>query len=163
MFWAVVCRGPSGAVLEAPGFVSGLDDLAMMSEPVEQRRRHLGIAGKDTRPFAEIQVGGDDDGGALVEPADEMKEKLPAGLGEGEIAEFVETTKSSRVPVLFCNVSWMKYYGGRRDDDPPLGGGGFPLTEGYCGEECNFVPGDDGYFYGHFEAIKGKLDRQPCV
>lgn len=64
------------------------------------------------------------------------------------------------MPVLFCNVAWMKHYAGRSVDDPPLGGGGFPRTEGYCGEECNFVPGDDGYVYGHFETIKGKLDRQ---
>ncbi|ESW78072.1 hypothetical protein X773_22060 [Mesorhizobium sp. LSJC285A00] len=62
----------------------------MMGEPVEQRRRHLGIAGKDTGPFAECQVGDGDDGGALVEPAEEMEEKLPAGLREGKIAEFVE-------------------------------------------------------------------------
>jgi hypothetical protein len=54
----------------------------------------------------------------------------------------------------------MKYYAGRSVDDPPLGGGEFPATEGYCGEECNFVSGDDGYVYGYFETIKGKLDRQ---
>lgn len=64
------------------------------------------------------------------------------------------------MPVLFCNVSWMKEYGGRNGDDPPLGGGGFPRANGYCGEECNFVPGDDGYVYGHFETIKGEADRQ---
>jgi hypothetical protein len=54
----------------------------------------------------------------------------------------------------------MKHYAGRSAVDPPLGGGGFPEREGYCGEECNFVPGDDGYVYGHFETIKGELDRQ---
>jgi hypothetical protein len=36
------------------------------------------------------EIGGDDDRGALVEAADEMKEQLAAGLGEGEIAEVVE-------------------------------------------------------------------------
>lgn len=64
------------------------------------------------------------------------------------------------MPVLFCNVSWMKEYGGRDGDDPPLGGGGFPRANGYCGEECNFVPGDDGYVYGHFETIEREADRQ---
>lgn len=64
------------------------------------------------------------------------------------------------MPVLFCNVSWMTHYAGRSVEDPPLGGGGFPVAEGYCGEECNFAPGDDGYVYGHFETIKGKVDRQ---
>ena len=48
------------AALEAPGFVSGLDDLAMMGEAVEQRGGHLGIA-EDARPFAEGEIGGDDD------------------------------------------------------------------------------------------------------
>src|SRR5690606_28900166 len=33
---------------------------------------------------------GHDDGGPLVEPADQVEEELAAGLGEGEITEFVE-------------------------------------------------------------------------
>ena len=60
-----------------------------MGETVEQRGGHLGVA-EDGGPFAEGEVGGDDDRGALVEPADQMEEQLPAGLGEGQIAEFVE-------------------------------------------------------------------------
>lgn len=36
------------------------------------------------------EIGGGDDRGAFVEPADEMKQELAAGLGEGQIAEFVE-------------------------------------------------------------------------
>jgi hypothetical protein len=36
-------------VLEAPAFVAGLDDVAVMREAVEQRGRHLGIA-KDGWP-----------------------------------------------------------------------------------------------------------------
>ena len=79
----------SGAVLEAPALVSGLDDLAMMGQAVEQGCGHLGVA-EDGRPFAEGEVGGDDDRGALVEPAHEVEEQLPAGLGEGQVAEFVE-------------------------------------------------------------------------
>ena len=50
----------SAAVLEAPALVTGLDDVAVMSEPVEERRRHLGIE-EHVRPFAEGQVGRDDD------------------------------------------------------------------------------------------------------
>src|SRR3954465_438658 len=61
-----------------------------MSEAIEKRRGHLGVAGEDTRPFAEGEVGGDDDRGALVEPRDQMEEQLAAGLGEGQIAELVE-------------------------------------------------------------------------
>ena len=40
----------SGAVLEAPGLVAGLDDLTVMGEPVEERGGHLGVA-EDGRPF----------------------------------------------------------------------------------------------------------------
>jgi hypothetical protein len=68
--------------LEAPAVVSGFDDIAVMGEAIEQSCRHLGV-GEDARPFAEGQIGGDDDRGALVEPADEMEQELAAGLGEG--------------------------------------------------------------------------------
>lgn len=67
------------------------------------------------------------------------------------------------MPILFCNVSWMKKYGGRTNSDPPLGGGGFPVSQGYCGEELNFVACADGFSYGHFETIKGRNDRQVLI
>ncbi len=76
-------------MLEAPAFVAGLDDVAVMREAVEQGRGHLGVA-EDARPFAEGEIGGDDHRGALVETADQMEQELAAGLREGEIAEFVE-------------------------------------------------------------------------
>ncbi len=44
----------------------------MVSELVEQRGGHLGVA-EHGRPLAEAEVGGDDDRGALIEPADEME------------------------------------------------------------------------------------------
>ena len=81
------CR--SGAVLEAPGLVAGLDNLTVMGETIEQRGRHLRIT-EDARPFAEGEVGGYDDRGALIEPADQMEQQLPAGLSERQIAQFVE-------------------------------------------------------------------------
>ena len=60
-----------------------------MGQAVEERRGHLGVA-EDGRPFSEGQVGGDDDGCAFVETADEVEEQLSAGLREGQIAEFIE-------------------------------------------------------------------------
>ena len=78
-----------GSALEAPAVVSGFDDIAVVGEAIEQRGRHLGV-GKDARPFAEGKIGGDDDRGALVEPADEVEQELAAGLSERQIAEFVE-------------------------------------------------------------------------
>ena len=60
-----------------------------MGQAVEQRGRHFWIA-EHARPFAEGKIGGDNDRGSFVEPADEMEQQLPAGLSEGQIAEFVE-------------------------------------------------------------------------
>ena len=50
----------SGAVLEPPAVVAGLDDLAVMRETVEQRRCHFRVA-EDAWPLAEGEVGRDDD------------------------------------------------------------------------------------------------------
>jgi len=60
-----------------------------LGEPVEQRGRHLRVA-EHARPFGEGQVGRDDDRGALVKSTDQVEEQLAAGVGEGQIAEFVE-------------------------------------------------------------------------
>jgi hypothetical protein len=60
-----------------------------MSEAIEQGGGHFGIA-KDARPFGKSEIGGDDDRGALVKPADEMEQELSAGLSEGQIAQFIE-------------------------------------------------------------------------
>jgi transposase len=81
--------GLSGSVLEAPALVAGLDDVAVMGEPVEESGGHLGIA-EDRWPFAEGEVGGDDDGCAFIKLADQMEQELPAGLGEGQITKFIE-------------------------------------------------------------------------
>ncbi|KVK59354.1 hypothetical protein L905_07630 [Agrobacterium sp. TS43] len=64
------------------------------------------------------------------------------------------------MPLLFCNIAWMKDYAGRDANDPPKGGGGYVVSEVIAGEELNFVAGDDGYVYGHFETIKNATDRQ---
>ena len=60
-----------------------------------RRGGHLGVA-EDGRPFAEGQVGGDDDRGALVEPADEVEQQLASGLGEGQVASSSRMTRSRR-------------------------------------------------------------------
>ena len=77
------------AVFESEAVVSGLEDVAVVGQAVEQCGRHLGIA-EDARPFAEAQVGGDDDAGALIELAQEMEEQRTAGCTERQIAELVE-------------------------------------------------------------------------
>ena len=110
----------SGAVLEAPALVAGLDDLAMMGETVEQGGGHLGVA-EDRRPFAEGEVGGDDDRGSLVEPAHEVEEQLPAGLSEGQVAEFVEDDEVA-ADELVCGAALAS--GAERLSTCPQGAGG---------------------------------------
>jgi hypothetical protein len=73
----------SSPAFEAPAVVSGFDDVAVMGQAIEQSGRHLGVC-KDARPFAESKIGGENDRGALVEPADEVEQELAAGLGEGD-------------------------------------------------------------------------------
>ena len=75
--------------LEAPAIVSSFDDIAVVCETIEESGRHFGVC-EDAWPFAEGEIGGDDDRGALVEPADEIEQQLTAGLREGQIAEFAE-------------------------------------------------------------------------
>ena len=77
------------AALEPPTVIAGLDDVAVMGQAVEECRGHLGVA-EDTGPFTESKIGRDDDRGTLVEPADEVEQELPAGLGEGQVAELIK-------------------------------------------------------------------------
>ena len=63
------------AAFESPAVVAGFNDIAMMSEAIEQRRGHFGVA-EYARPFTEGEIGGDDYRGALVEAADEVEQEL---------------------------------------------------------------------------------------
>ena len=63
-----------GAVPEAEAVVAGLQDVAVVGEPVEQRRGHLGIP-EDCRPLTETEIGGDDDTGLLVQLAEQVKQQ----------------------------------------------------------------------------------------
>ena len=49
--------------MKSEAVVSDLEDLAVVGQAVEKCGRHLGIT-EDARPFAEAEVGGDDDAGA---------------------------------------------------------------------------------------------------
>jgi len=59
-----------------------------MGEPIQQRGGHLRVP-EDLGPLPESQVGGDDQGGALVELRDQVKEQLSAVARERQIAEFI--------------------------------------------------------------------------
>ena len=63
--------------------------MATVGEPVEQGGGHLCVA-KDRGPFAEAQVGRDDDAGALVEFAQQVEQQRPARGTERQIAKFIK-------------------------------------------------------------------------
>ena len=52
--------------------VTGFDDMAMTSQPVEQRSCHLRIT-EHGLPFREAQIGRDDDTGLLVQFTDQVE------------------------------------------------------------------------------------------
>ena len=66
-----------GTVSEPEAVVSCFQDVAVVSEAVEESGRHLGVT-EDGGPFAEAEIGGDDDAGALVELAEEMEQQSAA-------------------------------------------------------------------------------------
>jgi len=70
-------------VPETVGLIAGLDDVAVMGQPVQERRGHLGVA-EDAGPFPEGEVGGDHHAGVLVELGEEVEEQGPARLAEGQ-------------------------------------------------------------------------------
>ena len=60
-----------------------------MGESVEQGGGHFGIP-EDLHPFSEAEIGGHDQGGFLVQRADEMEQQRATAFGERQIAEFIE-------------------------------------------------------------------------
>ena len=67
-----------------------------MREAVEKGRRHFGVT-EDGRPFAEAQVGGDDDAGALVEFTQEMEEQCAAAGAERQVAQLIQDGRRSGI------------------------------------------------------------------
>ncbi len=63
--------GSHGAAgLEAEAVIASLEDVAAVGQVVEERSGHLCIT-QDCGPFAEAEVGLDDDAGELVELAED--------------------------------------------------------------------------------------------
>src|SRR5438270_485357 len=79
----------SGAVFEAPALVDGFENVAVMGQAIEQRRRHLGVA-EYARPFGEGEICRQDDRGALVKAADQVEQHLPAADREWQVTQLVE-------------------------------------------------------------------------
>ena len=81
--------GGLAAVSEAVGLVARLDDVAVVREPIQERGGHLRIA-EHAGPFAEHEVGGDDDAGVLVEFRQQMEQQRAAALRERQVAKLVK-------------------------------------------------------------------------
>jgi hypothetical protein len=71
IFVTSFCRG--GARFEPEAIVPGFDDVAVMGKTIQQGGRHFWVT-EDARPFAEAEVRGDDDAGALIKFTQQVKE-----------------------------------------------------------------------------------------
>jgi len=67
----------------------------MVRQTVEQRTRHLGI-GKYRRPVGAGEIRRNHDRRPLIEPADQVKQQLAAGLRERQVSELSRIMISSR-------------------------------------------------------------------
>lgn len=76
------------AVSEPVGIVSEGENLAPVSEPVEESGGEDGIT-EEFSPAIEALVGGNDDGGILVELRDELEEEVGLEPANGEVAQLV--------------------------------------------------------------------------
>lgn len=65
------------------------DDLAVVSEPVDDRRRDRGVV-EHGRPFFEGTVARQDHGSAFVAAGDDLEEQVCAQTVDGEVAELVD-------------------------------------------------------------------------
>jgi hypothetical protein len=68
-------------------------------EAIEQGLGHLGVA-EDRWPFAEGEVGGDDNGRAFVKLADKVEQQLATSLSEGQIAQLVQGDEVETVQIV---------------------------------------------------------------
>jgi hypothetical protein len=64
--------------LKPPALIAGLDGVAVMGN------RSSSAVSHSRGPFSEGEIGGDETGGALVEPADEMEQTLAPDWAKGK-------------------------------------------------------------------------------
>ncbi len=78
-----------GAGFEAVTVVTGRKDVTAVCETVEQYGCHLYIT-EDLRPFREVEVGCDEDTGALAEFAQQLTQQRAAGCAERQVSQRVQ-------------------------------------------------------------------------
>ena len=77
------------AVAEPPAFVPGVDDVGAVGEPVDDGFGEAGVW-EDLGPFAEGEVGRDDQAAAFVAFGEDLEDEFGGAVGQGEIAEFIK-------------------------------------------------------------------------
>ena len=76
-------------MLRTEGIVVCFNDVAVMSDAIQLRCRHLGVA-EHLPPLAEGKIGRNDQRGLFVELADQMKQQRAAGLRKRQVAKLIE-------------------------------------------------------------------------
>ena len=74
---------------EAPGLGAGVDDVRAVREAVDDGFREAGVV-EDLRPFAEGQVGCDDQRAAFVALGEDLEDELGGAGGQREIAKLIK-------------------------------------------------------------------------
>src|SRR4051794_6597333 len=77
------------AMAEAPALGAGVDDVGLVGDAVDDGLGETGV-GEDLGPFAEGQVGGDDQAAAFVAFGDDLEDELGSALGQGQVAQLVD-------------------------------------------------------------------------
>src|SRR3954468_5499027 len=77
------------AVAEAPALGAGVDDVGLVGDAVNDGLGQAGV-GEDLGPFAEREVGGDDQAAAFVAFGDDLKDELGGARGQGQVAQLIE-------------------------------------------------------------------------
>jgi hypothetical protein len=73
-------------------------------------------------------------------------------------------TTSTQSRILVCNMGWMARYQGLEGQPDNIVGGGKWVMENKRGHEtCNFLATPSGDVFGHFETIKGEIDRAVSI
>ena len=72
-----------------PAGISGLDDVAVVRQPIEHGGCHFGVA-ENLRPIGKGEIGCDQQRRVLIELADQVEQQLATSLAERQVAEFVD-------------------------------------------------------------------------
>ena len=78
-----------GVLAHAVAVAADVDEVAVVQEPVDERRGHDLVA-EDLAPFLEALVGGEHGRGVFVAAGHELEEEHGAGAGDRQVADLVD-------------------------------------------------------------------------